>query len=281
MLTTKSLTGGELEGAGIFEEMMRTVKSHIQSQLDSGYITERAYAEMYLGAMNHAMSVSTDYLLKMQTVNQQTELLKEQVEQAKKQSLLLDLQRDELQLRNDTAEYNLANILPKQAVLLTSQNDQVLAQITLSERQLDKLTAEISVIGKQEDLLDKQILTETANTTTPTAGLSLASYNKSLAETALLSQKKETETAQTEGTADTVGGLVGAEMELKNLQRDSFKRDAEQKAAKMYVDIAATAYATDPDNSNNYPSEYGLSGTTSKAVLQKLLEGVDVTTVIP
>lgn len=270
----RELTGGEVAGAGAFDELMRTVKAHIQDQFDNDYIVGADYTQVYLQSLQAVLAVSSQYTLQSDIVAQQVELLKEQVIQSKKQTLLLDKQLESAQLNIDTQTYNLQNILPAQYLQLQAQTIQLQEQTVLTTAQIATAGAQLLVVGKQEDLLDKQILTETASTTTPTAGLTYTAYQKQLAEIEILDQRLITETAQTSGDFNSVGGLLGAEMSLKDIQKESFLRDAEQKAAKMWTDVYATLYATDPDDPNVVPEDYGFDGVTAKAVLSKLSQGI-------
>lgn len=282
-ITQRSLTTGEVEGSGVFDELMRTVKSHVRNEMQDGKINGEAYAQVYLGAIQSAMQTALQFTLQSEVVNKQLAILEEQLLTAQKNNELLDSQIAQVDLANATAQFNLDYILPKQGVQLDNQNNLITKQTAVAEQQALQITAQIDLTGKQEDLVDEQILAAEAQHTDITTGILGAQLDKLKKEASILAQKVLTERAQTEGTAWTdsnpsgIGGLVGTEMLLKEKQRESFLRDAEQKAAKMYVDVFATLYATDPDDPYVFPENYGFDIQTSRNVMDKLLSGVGTT----
>lgn len=273
-ITKRSLTTGEHKGSGIFDELMRTVKSHVHEELIEGRITEQSYSQVYLGSLQSTLNSALQFTLQYEINNKQIEVMEEQIKQAQKQNELLDLQKEQLRLANLTAQYNLDVVLPKQSATMDAQKAQVEAQTEVTIAQVNKITAEVLLLGKQEDMLDEQILSEKTNTQTPSAGLARAQYDKTQAEIEVLSQKKLTEVAQTSGSVpmDNSGGLVGAEMRLKKQQADSFIRDAEQKAAKLMADTFSVLASI--EYTGLEPSEWGFNATNSSDLVNELKSGV-------
>jgi len=290
-LSVRELTTGEVEGSGIFDELMRTVKSHIDEQLSTGNITQQNYATVYLGSLERVLQVSSDYLLKLEQVNQQVLLQQEQVLQAKKQNELLELQKIRATTDNAIAQYNLNNLLPEQLALaveqrelVTQQKAQSVAQTNLVTEQKAQVTAQKNLTTKQESLVDAQILdAEDKVRSTPTTGLNLASYDKIVAEKDLIAARKQTEDAQTVGTltdnngvlTNTVGGVLGKQMELLYTQKEGFLRDAEQKAAKIQSDAFSVAHSIEP--ASHAPTSYGFGPVAASSVIAKLNAGINVT----
>lgn len=68
---------------------------------------------------------------------------------------------------------------------------------------------------------------------------------KTAAETALLAQKHVTEQAQTQGIGVDAASVIGKQILLYEAQTEGFKRDAEQKAAKMMIDTFNVRRTTD------------------------------------
>jgi len=278
-LTRRDLTTGEVAGSGFFDELQRTSKAHLQEEFDAGRIVGTDYSSAYLGMTQSNLQSAIQYLLQYEVTNQQILVLQEQIEQAKKQNALLELQKEQLTIANATATFNLESMLPAQLEAQLEQN-KTLVQNTLNTitqgellaKQVLQAQSQIDLTAKQEDLVDEQIKTEKANTTLPTAGLTKAQYDKSLSEVALMQQKLLTEKAQTEGTTTSLGGLVGAELDLKKNQGNSFLRDAEQKAAKAFSDTFAILYSTDKDAFEDY-ALWGLDKDNSRLVMDKLVAG--------
>lgn len=275
MLTERSLTTGERQGTGIFDELMRTVQSHVHNELADGRISEQAYATVYLGALQYTLQAANQYTLQYQTVNKNLTLLDEQILAAKKQSELLDLQKSQLTLANETAQYTLDTVMPeqhkqvqKQNLLLDEQVNQALAQIT-------QITAQNSLVAKQEAMVDQQILSERDKTVDPTGGLNKVQYDKAHQEMELMQQKVVTEQSQTQDSVNglTIGGLVGREINLKQNQADSFIRNAEVQAAKIMSDTYAVIYSTEP--TDNLPASYGFSASNVTSMVDKLMAGVN------
>lgn len=282
-ITVEAFTGGEATGAGLFDELMRTVNSHLSTEFSEGRITGADYAQVYLTAITGAMQNSAQFVLEMEKTNKQIELMTEQILQAQKQNELLELQKQQLTIQNNTAQYNLDNILPQQLNKLTNEVAQVAAQTTLIQEQTStqqkqqlQLVAQTALTGKQEALVDEQITAATYEYTLPTAGLKYAQYSKVMGEVDVLAQKKITEEAQTVGNEATVAGLIGKEIELKKNQADSFTRDAEQKAAKIYSDVFQVMFSVNPDGgvgSASDPAFWGITGAESGQVFDKLVAG--------
>lgn len=279
-ITTKDLTGGEITGAGFYDELMRTSKAHLVEEYEAGRLVGADYGSTYLGMLQANLQVASQFILQKEINNQQVLLLQEQVQQAAKENALLNLQLTKAGIENNIAQYNLDYMLPEQLATQTEQTKLVTAQIAESNAKTTLLgtqnsvtaaesTAKLANLAKQDDLLDKQILTETANTSMPTAGLTLNAYNKGLAEISILNQKKLTEEAQISGTP---AGLLGKEMALKDAQANSFKRDAEQKAAKFYADTFAIMYST--DSTGVQSSDWHLGYAQAQQVMDKLIAGI-------
>jgi hypothetical protein len=278
----RDFTGGELEGAGLFDELMRTVNSHLKNEYSTGRIVGDDYASVYLGSITNAMQVAAQFVLSQDKTNKEIELMQQQILQAQKQNELIDLQKDQLTISNATAQYNLDFILPKELEKLTSEiahsAQQIILiqeQITTQEKQQQQMDAQILLTAKQEDLVDEQIIAATYQYVTPDAGMLYAQYTKIMGEVDVLAQKKITELAQTVGTEATVGGLVGKEIALKKTQSDSFIRDSEQKAAKIYADAFQIMFSVNPDGATYAtPEWWGINAADSSTVFSNLLSGI-------
>jgi hypothetical protein len=156
---------------GVLDQLMTAVNHHIDQQWNSGRIDKATYGQVYLGALDAVLQQSTQYILGL---------------------LLLEEKRRGLDLQNQTAEYNLEVMLPKQ---------------------VEKITAEISLLGKQEDKIDKEI--------------------------EFLTAKIKTEKANTEDGIATTGSLIGKQITLLTAQRYGFAGDIQTKVGKLYSDFDA------------------------------------------
>jgi len=98
---------------------------------------------------------------------------------------------------------------------------------------------------------------------------------KTKEELTLLAQKVITEKAQTETLIDgttAVGGVIGKQAGLYQAQTDGFKRDAEQKLAKIMTD----SYHVRRTTNNNEPSPLGLQNTDISKVVEKAASEIGV-----
>lgn len=266
-IDVRTLTTGEKAGSGIFDELMRTVHDHLANEYQAQRITGSNYADVYLGNMQSVLQVAAQYALTSQLNNKQLAILDEQINQSQQQTELLTLQKAQLQLAIDTAQYQLDNLLPAQLAQLTAQTQQVQEQTNLILNQSTQITAQTSLVGKQEDLVDEQITNEQAKHTTPTGGINRAQYDKLVVEKELGDQKVKTEKANIMDMVDgvTVTGVVGMERVLKEKQGKSFVHNAAIQNAKLHADNFAVMFSTEPEGTN--PDQHGFTGTNTNTAL--------------
>ena len=150
------------------------------------------------------------------------------------------------------------------------------AQVRLVEKQIEKEDQEAALRAAQVAKINREILTMDISDNLLTAQVLLAQAQKisTDAQSALVIQKTNTEKAQTLAAGVDVDSVVGKQKALYQSQIDGFKRDAEQKAAKLLVDTWNVRRTTDEgtvaDNTNRLDDM-----TVGKAV-EKLLDGVGV-----
>lgn len=139
-----------------------------------------------------------------------------------------------------------------QAATLVTQLELLELQKAQLQLQNEKLALEKLQTEQQTLLIASQVLTDAA-------------------QRGLIEQKTITETAQTQ---DGYAGIVGQQKALYAAQTTGFTRDAEQKAAKLALDILATQLSTDDsmtvENTNMHPAAIG-------AMVKKLCDGIGVT----
>jgi hypothetical protein len=141
--------------------------------------------------------------------------------------------------------YRTSNLLPAQLANTTAQTSQVTAQTA----QVTYTTA--NVLPKNIDLTDAQI----------------ANSNQ---QTALYAQKTTTELAQTSMTPAATS-VMGVQNALMVRQTENYKRDAEQKAAKIMTETWSVRF--NQDDTIPFASA-GLSDTNIAAAVDALLDGI-------
>lgn len=155
--------------------------------------------------------------------------------QTAEQAILVQKQLTEIQ---NTSLVSSTRAKTDQEVILITNKTATEAQILLKEVANTALVnAEIVKSGSENTLIVNKQATEVQVTA------------KTTAESNLLLQKRETERGQTSDTLldglTAVAGIVGAQHELYNAQRDGFARDGEQKLLKIMMDAWSVARSTD------------------------------------
>lgn len=245
--------------------------------------------------------------LEADLISKQIEIADIEKANATKQGALLDEQiliaKQDVLLRTAqvVTETNQAANLASQNAVIVAEGALLASRKNTEDANTAKVTAEVVNINKEGAVLDQQVLNlqqevlESVQRTTNLVSTELKideetklisqQYNnavtqnttlvrqqdKLIAETNLLDQKTVTETAQT--TTGTYTGIVGAQRQLYEKQRDGFDRDAEQKAAKIWTDTWSVRRSTDSgvvaDATN------ALHDVTGGALMQKLVQGVN------
>lgn len=170
---------------GVFDRLMIAAKAHIAEEFKAGRINAADYGQVFLGVTEGAMQYATQYLLGM---------------------LLIEEKRRAQDLANQKLEYELEELLPLDA--------------DLKRAQINKINAEISLMTKQEELIDNQIL-------------------KLIKEIAFLDAKIQTELANTDETIPDAGSLIGKQLSLLTAQRLGFAGDIYAKVGKLWADYDA------------------------------------------
>jgi len=148
----------------------------------------------------------------------------------------------------------------------------------LIQKQIEKLEAEIALVEQQtaNAIIEGTVLTAQECKLRAEYDLIMEQKLKSVAEAALLAQKKVTEQAQTSGTNIDVDSVIGKQIQLYDAQKDGYRRDAEQKAAKLLADawnVRKTMDDTTPaDDVNKLGDAY------IGAAIQRLLDGIGAVT---
>ena len=244
-VTVDDITQGSVTGTGIFDKLMATVAAQLQAEFKADRITQTDYGQVYVSALNNTLGQAIQFLLTKDQAVLQAATLAAQYEKIALEKLQLEYQND---------------LLLAQKAQLELQNEKLVVEKEVLLLQKDQLTAQIAQMQQQTLLVQSQILTDAA-------------------QRALINQKTVTEVAQTQDTPTSnistgYSGVVGKQNALYAAQTTGFTRDAEQKAAKLALDILATQLSTDDSmtvaNTNMHPAAIG-------ALVQKLATGIGVT----
>ena len=243
-LNIVELTQAQLKGDGVYDKLMESFKLHIEDEYKKGRIKGPEYSQVYLGGAIQVLQTSVDFLVQGRKAALEAALIAEQIELAKVER---EKAQVELQILREQAKKVPFEILKLQAeTKLIEQNTiNAAAEKLLIEANTCKAKGEYDLI--------------------------LAQIEKASQEGALLTAKVQTENAQTRGGASP-DSVMGAQISLYGAQKDGFKRDAEQKAAKTMIDSwnvrRSTDEATEANGSN------GLYDPNVGRAVQKLLQGI-------
>ena len=174
-LTNQDLTTGTIDGNGAFDALMTGFKVHLKEEYQANRISGAEYTKAFIALTGNAMAGAVQFLLGRdgafwQAVTAQAQAIsaRVQLETAKVQyaAVLLEALNSKanyaltkLKLATEdvtfaSGEYQLANLLPQQKLMLIEQTEAARAQ-TLDTRTDDTLI--VGVLGKQKDLYQQQI----------------------------------------------------------------------------------------------------------------------------
>lgn len=191
--------------SGLFDQLMATVKFHIQEEYSQQRITSADYSRVFLGAMEAALSNTTQFLIAGLLIDVQRAKIEAEIR-------LLDLEGEKLRFEIDF-------MYPAQLIKLQQEGLLIEAQIRLTEAQILKIEAEILLLESQKLLIDAQI-------------------RKIDQEIIFLQAKTETELANTtENFAP--GSVIGRQTALLKAQQLGFAGELELKISKLHADYAA------------------------------------------
>lgn len=155
-ITVAALTTATLDGAGVFDTLMRANKEHLEAEFKAGRIKGADYANVYLGSLQSVLAASVQFLLERDKSTLQAEktkaeiaLLDQQLLNAVTENTVLVAQ--ECKLR---AEYD-ATLEQK---LRTAAETSLLNQKILTERAQTQAVGvdDNSVVGRQKKLYEAQ-----------------------------------------------------------------------------------------------------------------------------
>lgn len=150
------LTVATLDGAGVFDVLMRATKVHLEAEFAKNRIKGSEYATVYLGSLNSVMTASLAFLLQKDKADQEAHLIIQQILLATQQTANAVLEGTVLvaqKLKLD-AEIILINSTKDKTVEETA----LLLQKTVTEKaQILAAGVDVnSVVGKQKALYSAQ-----------------------------------------------------------------------------------------------------------------------------
>jgi hypothetical protein len=211
----------EVSGSGIFDTLMVTVSKHIEAQYREGRILGTEYSNVYLGALQAVLDLSTKILLEKDLIAKQAEEIDSRINVNSKQIEKLD---SDIVIAEEQSA--------KDLLLKDKQTEKITSDIA---NDTARTTAEASLKDSQKALTDQQLLTEVQNTTQVTAQTDLitaqttkVNSDKTIAEEqsakdlslkeAQISKLASEETNDTQRTANDTSRTT-ADVSLKDSQK--------------------------------------------------------------
>lgn len=253
-ITLASLTEAKPSGSGSFDVLMRAVKAHLDAEFTAGRIKGSDYATVYLGSLTAVLDQSVTFLMEKDKNALQSELIQAQIDLAKQQAANAVIEGQNLTLQGE--------LLAAQKQNLDVERAFTIAKTALTEQQTANAVTENATMLIQQNLLTAQVL------------LAQAQKISTDAQSALVIQKTNTEKAQTIASGVDVDSVIGKQKALYQSQIDGFKRDAEQKAAKLLVDTWNVRRTTDEGTLADSTNK--LTDSVVGAAVQKLLDGAGI-----
>lgn len=239
-LVITDLTLKTLDGTGVLDQMLATMRVHLAEQFDKERIQGTEYAEVYLGAFQSTLAAAIQFLLA-------------------RRKLGLDLKLQEAQISLTTAQEDQIRAemqkIPYEIQALQKQLELADKQIAQADKQLELTEAQIQVQLKQLDLMAEQL-------------------EQAKAQTAYYEQRTFTEKAQTTAGVAASGSVIGTQIALMNKQADGYDRNAEQQAAQILANTWNVRRQTDEDTQVNTTNK--LDDASVGAVIAKLAAGINV-----
>lgn len=239
-LVITDLTLKTLDGTGVLDQMLSTMRVHLAEQFDKERIQGTEYAEVYLGAFQSTLAAAIQFLLA-------------------RRKLGLDLKLQEAQISLTTAQEDQIRAemqkIPYEIQALQKQLELADKQIAQADKQLELTEAQIQVQLKQLDLMAEQL-------------------EQAKAQTAYYEQRTITEKAQTSAGVAATGSVIGTQIALMNKQADGYDRNAEQQAAQILANTWNVRRQTDEDTQANTTNK--LDDASVGAVISKLAAGINV-----
>lgn len=169
-VTLAQLTEAKVDGAGVFDTLMRAAASHIQLEFDRNRIKGQDYAQVYLTAIQYTLANATTFLMGKDKAYLDAKLVEANIALVEKQAMLIDAQISKTVAETTNLAQELLN-MKAQECLLTAQYDltmlqklQTTAQTALIQQKIATEKAqtvetgvdENSVIGRQKSLYKAQ-----------------------------------------------------------------------------------------------------------------------------
>ena len=243
-LLTAQKEGIDLQNSKVPKEIVILEKQALQA--DAATALSTAQKDQMIAETNTKLPVEVQNLVKQgENISKQVLLTDAQTNQTIEQTKRLPYDIEEIQAR-------ITN-MSKQSLSMEKDIELKVGQLALQEKQLLISAAELAV--KQQEIQ-----------------VQLAAIDSQKAQADLYAQKVVTEKAQTFGNIAQEGSVLGANIKVLIAQADGYKRDAEQKSARILVDTWNVRRNSDEGTEANVTNQ--LHDANIGIVIQGLMRGI-------
>lgn len=149
VIPIEEFTESKVEGAGVFDLLMKANKSHLEEEFNKSRIRGPEYATVYLGMLESTMRTALDFFVQQRKIGLEAQLL-----QIQKDIALVELEKVRVEL--EIARLN-AEKIPAEIAVLKAQKCKL-------DAEYDVLVAQKLKVAQETTLLQQKIATEKAQT---------------------------------------------------------------------------------------------------------------------
>ncbi|WP_432481752.1 hypothetical protein [Moraxella sp. ZY200743] len=251
----QELTDGTLNGTGVFDVLMDSVKAHLWVEFDKNRIRGTDYANAYIRAMEVALQTSTQYALGKAKLGAELTILEKQANKLDKEIDFVDKQMAKLDSEIAHTVY--------QDGLTQAQTRQVNQETKVLEAKLPK---ELTLLDDQHSQLLAQTAMTVAQTATQKEQTKLVTANTALVGANKANTEAQTSSITTKLPKELV--LLDAQNAQTSEQTKAIAKQVLQTEAQTQLVQAQTA--TERKQTEAITANVGLTQAQSTAISQKL-----------
>lgn len=251
--TVEELTSGAVAGTGVFDKIMTSLSTHIESQYHKGIIGKSDVASVYIAAIQATLPQAVQFVLAGNQSYWNAKLAQIQAQNAylERSKLVAEVEIAKLQAYRAQAEAYAAQVA---AITAQTQYANGKMQLVLTQQQINTLEAQQAVAEAQYDeqyVKTRDVLPgggAPAGHTGRDFDLKEAALVTAAKQQALLDAQINVQRAQTYDTntdLTTVAGVIGVQKQLYQQQINSYVLDGKNKGVKVVADLWTSAKALD------------------------------------
>lgn len=211
------LSTGEIEGTGVFDQIMQANEAHLKAEYQAGRITGSDYTTVYLGSLQAAMQAAVTFILGRQTADKQADLLAEQILESQKNQSRTDAEIILINAQVVTQNSQQAKIAADIAAIAEKANLDLKQQLKM-QAEIDLLTQRTkSEIANILDLVDGVAVTGTVGKQKALYGAQTEGFARDAEQRVLDAVLKTWQVRATTDEATTVSGNGLSDANIKTI----------------------------------------------------------------